>query len=451
MHRLHRYADRVSGEHGVAIRAILPPRYRRSRQQHKAEIKLVKVARSKARVRRKEKSRRLKNDLDPISECVRNRTGCARLLGETVRHAIENFGPDDDLIDVPVDLPTLDGKGFHTGGWQTEHLRVWRFDAAWKSLASGWIPVSMRNSLRMVFSRNVDRGFVVEVLGCDPLTEFDTSECWLLEIGRTFCHAQIGQMPAEFKMTRHNAILKYRLPVVTAAMAGLIKLDQDRSSLPRNAAILGRTFVPLEEMCHAVRLGGLAINIGYQTQARELEILQTQATRWQRDDITTDQAHYSQLVIPKTSGFRELENVEEFKLHINQATMDEILDLHDLELSRTGASPFPTCRFPPEIGWKLGPGQYSFSHAGTVMRSGFLRSCLAYVTAGWPRFTLHDLRHALNEEAEDEGVEDFVRAARLGHSGLAALETYDGEKTHEAEGCDKNGVERRMHRLEVSK
>lgn len=85
------------------------------------------------------------------------------------------------------------------------------------------------------------------------------------------------------------------------------------------------------------------------------------------------------------------------------------------------------------------------------MRSGFLRNCLAYVIAGWSRFTLHDLRHALNEEAEDEGVEDFVRAARLGHSGLEALKIYDGERTQEAEGCDKDGLKRRMHRLEVSK
>lgn len=446
--RLHRYAARVDPLGRLGLKRFLPPKFAIAADVLAGMRALYGDLRPEGRERRKRESNAAFAELDAIMQAARNRRDAWRTIGAALRIEEDAFADGETHRDFQVRLPTLDRRGRLTGGMQVEHFRLWRLGAAWGSMAGAAIRKSPLGHALYQNARREHAGFVVEHLrttgdaGSDPRTD------WMITLskqGTTVCPAEL---PLAMREARHEAIRSGGLPGYGGHGAGLLAFEVERAALARSGHHIGRHFVPVAEIEHAIRLGFAALDIVEQSMRRRQEVQQLVRLDWTRTDLLPGQVHLEQKVIPKVPRGKSVEQVEKVAVVAREESVNELLDLCDLQMRRCGYAAFPTMQPTRFLQWKCGPGEYLFSHAGRALLPSEVSLFLRYLLAGWPPFTLHDFRHAGAEEAEfDDEPEDAIQDG-LGHADRGSTAGYRKLSPEAQRVKDARSEERRMTRLD---
>ena len=227
-------------------------------------------------------------------------------------------------------------------------------------------------------------------------------------------------MTSDQQAARHEAIVTTGLPGIVPVLGGLLRFDKERATLARKAASLGRHFFPLEEVEHGMRFAHHALDCIIQSYCRLQEARQQTQDGWTLEEESADgdpnEERFFQKVIPKVPRRKDLAEVPRVKLTIRATSVEEALDLCELEMRRCARDAFPITSAAPDIGWKLKPDRYLFAHRGSPLTKKDLGLLLRYLLAGWPPYRFHDFRHVMAEDAKRDGESGIAIQVSLGHA-----------------------------------
>lgn len=430
--RLHRYRSMYDPKDRTGIRALLPPRFKRPREMLVELGGLHREHTKEGRARRKREAHEAFRCLDDILDAAQTRAQCMRALGEAKREAEKAIADDADFHDFSVTLPRLDRRGLPVGGRHTERLRLWRTRAAASSIAAEMRPlntVESRAKVKRLESSSYDQAFIVEHLyrfGGDASAD----ECWMLELARLGVFTCPTRLSSEDQEHRYAAIREHGLPGYQPHGASVLGFEDLRAGLSRYGRDMNRSFVPLDEMEAAVRLGALYLRIIDQTFRRGQEVRQSRHDSWVRHGPKTASSpddekprFMTQAVLPKVSRRKDLAQIEKVSVTVTRDVVEEAEEMRILNRRIVGtASPVVPCA--ADIQWKCGPAEYVFSFGGRALLANELNLFLRYVLAGWPPFTAHDFRHAEAEEAAFDGEPESKIQAALGHGSVGITRDY---------------------------
>lgn len=447
--KMHLYAQQHDPSGLLGLRKLLPPRVAIRRETLQAMTESYGGLRQEGKARRKDDSHEAFAELDRILAAAENRRDEMRELGRALRAEEDAILPGEAARRIEVDLPCLDERGELTGGMQRTVLRLWRTQDAWETLrgaASRRSPLG--HALFLIDRGRRYEGLVVEYVTTESIDGSETRPCWMIGLAMLGTFVCPAELPAQLHEPRHEAIVRNNLPGYVGHGAGLLGFSTSNAALARCGAAVGRHFIPLAEMEHAIRLAHVGLDGVAQSLRRAQELQQLIRLDWKRVDVLPDKVHMQQLTIPKVPKGKPLASVEKVPVTLLEASVDEILDLCELQVRRCGYAEFPTMQPARPLRWKCPPAEYVLSHEGRALLRSEINLFLRYLLAGWPPFTLHDFRHAGAEEAEFEDEPTGVTQDALGHADPETTRDYRKLSADAATRKEDEAERRRMRRLD---
>ena len=423
--RLRRYCIKHDPFGKKGLLKLMPPKFTMPLELRRELIARYGGLRPAGAQRRKDDSHQAFAELDTILEAAEHRRGEFKTFGDAMRAAQDSIAAFEAFKDFPVSVKVLDGRGMPTGGFQIETFRLWRIEAAWRSLADYHSPrTKTAQALNDRERLGFDDGFIAEHLHTvgDAGAEAQTS--WMVRLCSLGVFVTPAYLPIEVREVRHEEIARAGLPGFVGHGGGLLGFDQEGATLARNGRAFGRNFVPVLEIERAIRFSWLALEMVADTMRRIHEIQQLLRRPWKPADILPGRKHFTQKVWPKVEPGIDLSKVEKVDVTVRSELIDEMLDLCDLHVESCGSDGFPTMQPASPLRWKCGEGEYAFSHQGRALLSSELNLFLRYLLVGWPPFTFHDFRHAGAEEAEFDGEPEGAIQAGLGHKSVSSTKKY---------------------------
>lgn len=450
--RLRKYVRQVDPKGKLGLAQFLPPHFQIDRATRARLNELYGDLRPEGRERRKARSFEALAELDEVLEAARNRRDEMREFGRLLRVEIDAFGPTEEWRNFQASVPALDGRGTLSGGMKVVRFRVWRVSAAWRSLAAG--KDARENTVAQ--QRRLENGtnkapapnsFIVEHLDPRPLAWVD-DEPWLIGFSRVGTAISPANIPPPIQELRQDVMIRNGLPGYVGIAAGILYFDRDRAQLARHAQHLGRHMFALEEAEYGMRLAYHALDSVAQTWRRINEVMQQTQDDWDRvDDIGAEPRH-AQFVVPKVSRREDLASVALVDLTLCETSVNEALDVCELHERRCGFESLPIMEAELNIRWKCAPGKFVFSMGGRSLMRQHLPVLLRYLLAGWPRFTFHDFRHTLAEDAALDEVPLLIIGHALGQSSEVDTRYYASLPDWARKIVDRASIRRRVKRLD---
>jgi hypothetical protein len=390
--------------------------------------------------------------MDLILNAARNRRDQIREIGEAIRAHFDSVGASPDEDEAVVEVDELDALGFRTGNRQLLRFRLWYFKDAWQSVtqdpgktrklrlaaANGRMATAVGNSSQVLIE------FVgTEMIGVAPRT----NEPWVIQFARLFPSSAAGYLPEEIIPKRHDFIRQQGLPGYYPHPTGLLGFIGDPLYLARMAALQGRIFVPVEEFEHAVRLGYAALDVAVQSMRRGGEVTQLVLGKLKPSRERPD--HFQQKVTPKGSRHLRGQKIEDVPLTIHEETVEEALNICELQKRRCGMRELPIVRPPHSQREKLIDDRYVFSFNGQALELSHLRLFIRYLLAGWPPFYLHHVRHGTAQDANADGEPEWLIGAALGHESPQHTAWYMRLPDWAREMVDERQTTNRMKRQDA--
>lgn len=423
--------DRVatfSPPYRALLERSLPPRTQFSEDEISAIQGVLEDNRIEGVATRKKAARIVKNHLTELIEIADNRRKQVRYAGDSIRAVLEKMEPSEDFCDFFLKLDPLDDKGFTTAKTVSVELRVWRAGKAAESVRQDLkqLPRAKIYSLDRLraYHNNADRMVdekhpLVEIIG--PIVPEKLPWCFRILAAQTTSFP--GNLSLESKEKRFKLIEEWGLPGFRPSRGGFLKFSHSDELVCKYAVHVGRAFVPIFEFERAIRYAALFFDCSTETSRRLHEILQLDAGNMKR---TEDGKAFEHEVIQKRPPRPSSEHPEKLDLTLNDKTVEEAMDLDDLQKDHFGWSEMPLVMPERPDSQKVPPAKFCFSFNGKMIGKTPLHTFLRYLFLGWPSVTSHLVRHAEAEECADDEVPTSIVGAGLGQVTEEVTEHYMG-------------------------
>lgn len=443
--RLHAYVRQVDPDGKRGLRQFLPPIVRVSLQLRNDMQEKYGNLRAEGRAARKARSWLALRELDDILDAARNRRDEMRAFGEAMRIEEDAFCAHELKRPFKVPVPILDERGRLIGGEQEVRFMLWRTVAAKASLEREDASERLASYLRVRPGRKpLDLPpFTVEYLGTDGVDGATPRTPWMVEFDRLCVTHAFSSATDEAKEERHAAIRDLKLCGSHSGHVGLLGFEQERAGLKRNGLLAGRHFFALQEIEHAMRLAFHQLDCVSQSFNRPHEVAQQTMGGWERLPWDGDEPWFKLNIYPKVNKRSDLASVIKVPLCVCETTMNEALDIGELEMRRLGVTEFPTVAPEETFAWKLPPAKYICSRAGRIVGRQSIRNFLRYLLAGWPPFSLHDFRHVMAEDCALDNVAPAIIAMLLSDT-LPLAKYYSRLPQWAKDIVDAENLERRL-------
>jgi len=451
LNKLRRYCSLHDPRGVLGIRRHLPPRFRIS-LTFKAKLAKAYAHLPQERIDdRKEDAHKAFAELDTIYDAARNRRDEMRLFGNRMREAEKAMSRGTAYKDFRVTVATLDARGVATGDQQIETFRLWRVEAAWRSLPVERVPHSRTvAAFKARLQDGFQDGFVVEHLHTRRVDGSPTQTSWLIGLAKLGTFVCPAYLPVDVRAARHDEIRSKGLPGFRGDGSGLLGFGSEGATIARSGLDHDRYFIPLEQSEIAMRIAFIALDVVSQAHVRTQEVQQLVRRDWKKKGVVPGKDHMRQKVWPKIERGEDLAPAEKIGVVITAELLDEMLDVCALHVSRCGLERFPIMPAADPLRWKCGPAEYIISWNGRALLAFEINLHLRYLLAGWPPFTLHDFRHAEAEEQEFDDVPEILIQIGLGHKSPRSTKTYtklpawaEAEKESRADNRKADKLERR--------
>lgn len=431
--KLHRFAARQDGELAERLRIIFPKRPELTRTCRTQINRRRKAAELQAHATRKARTNPETPDLNSRSLACRSRARMMRTIGDALRLQLKQMG-DKETVTVPVIVQTLDARGLPTGGQQVELFRIWKRRALWASLQKGADRVA-RYTIDKKCAGTKIVGHVVEHVETVPFGQEETVQCWMVALARSFCLTySVSALDVTAQRKRHEMLVANKLSGVKPSDAGLLTFGLEDSAMARYAARSSIHLVPIFEIEAAIRLAGLAVDVGMASRHRWESIVQLTTRLFSEDAHDRESQTATQFVIPKATKGGDPKKLKRAPISIDFETLEEALELCELHKSTFGFDAHPLVAPPDDLAWKLPPDKYIFSWGGRIIGMQKMKSYIDYLTLGWTPLSIQDLRNCLAEEADDEGEPELITMASLAH------ELVEDTRNYRDRGLKRTGI-----------
>lgn len=411
--RLHLRAKQLGSARPAGLETFLPPKYVFKRGLADAILAKFGDLRKEGRSSRKRDTEQALIELEAILAAVENRRDEMRTFGTAFRKAVDDLVAGGTEREFGVDVPILDGKGQYIGGRQTAWFRIWTVGEAWNSLATTAVATKKAVVNHTGADVEADGRYVVEHLRTVGRQGSNPDEPWMIRLDRLcVAHGNL-QLPDDLKEERHAAIRDADLPGAMSVSGGLLRFGEDLAFLKQNGLVVGRHFVPLEEIECAIRLAFHLVDCVSQSFNRGQEVRQQVRRDWTELDLDSDESWHIQKVWPKVPKRKDLADCPKVPLTLRETSLNEALDLCEVDMRRFGFDTFPVMPAPRDLQWKCPPGEYVVSVGGKTLTMKDCWIILRYLFVGWPPFTLHDFRHVMAEDAALDHVPKALIALML--------------------------------------
>lgn len=390
------------------------------------------------RERRKKVSHRISDRYEKVIDGAAFRIAQISLDGDATRATIDYLEEPENAHlaywDFEVEDETLSTRGLPVGLLHERLYRCWRVPAAELSVElerdpseepppQMWPGASARRNEAHITARSRRKEtdgkggqgkplrlhgtqYIIEFLGVTCAENDQSAEAWYVTLAKHHSLSATGLLDAGQNTLRETLAKKWQLPNQIATAGGLVGFDQRRGRIARVASQtdrpVKRTFVPIEELEHALRLAGHGLDCVIQTWCRSGEF--RQQTEYKEDwDPQPDQTQFGWRCIPKLAPGAPIPDPLPF-IGVSNDTREEAMNLAAICVRRC----HPGGHIPDVVpigtlAWKCRPQPYIFSCGSRMVDAKTLNYALRLLFANIGEFRFHDFRHAGSNRSRNDG------------------------------------------------
>lgn len=421
--------------------------------------------RPEGRLRRKERSNFLADRLLRIETVATLRMEQICHTGTKLRAAAERLASDekhlsDRYVEEPIYTTVLDHRGELVGhGVQRCIWRVWREEAFVRLLAESGRARQQRGLKDRVAAFDAAHGsgearYVYEFVRCESVLGAPTREPWFVTVDRLGLLVSPSLLTPRQAHKRHQTLIQWKLPALQSRPAGLLGPTEHETLIWCAAADQRRCVVHIDNQEHALRFAHAAFAGVGESFGRLHEILQqvqdqngwtTKPTLAVREPDGKAKEIGGWKAFYKIGRDKELAEEPGF-FPASLVYMAEIQELAAMTAARGGHVDglLPVLAPWDDLAHKVAPGPFIFQSGGRVLLPTEIHLFMRFLFAGWPRFTCHDLRHALANAMRSRGVSGPVISAALGHEDPDMWEWYAAWTERQREERRRFGEDERL-------